>query len=302
MKQTRKILALLCMAALLLCLSACGLSDVPLVKAALELSQFDSFRAEPELAFDVQVQVPDYDASLDLNAATSGHIDLVKDPTRLMADLHFQLVEGEEQHLLAYAERGTEATDIWYSLDEGETWEHTTLEKSEDSDVETEDASSSLSLSGVMNFGKSLGDSFQDFVKVGTEDVKASPADRYDASLSMKAIAADPEARASFYADLAESLHLDAADVEALIDLDNLEDVPLSLWLDQESGRLVKAEMDLGPFLNSFLGSGLVNALIAEQLGLEDFDMEIDVAQTRLSVTLSQFNELDPADFTPPAA
>ena len=30
--------------------------------------------------------------------------------------------------------------------------------------------------------------------------------------------------------------------------------------------------------------------------------MEIDVAQTRLSVTLSQFNELDPADFTPPAA
>ena len=301
MKQTRKILALLCMAALLLCLSACGLSDVPLVKAALELSQFDSFRAEPELAFDVQVQVPDYDASLDLNAATSGHIDLVKDPTRLMADLYFQLVEGEEQHLLAYAESGSEVTDIWYSLDEGETWEHTTLEKAEDSEVETE-SDPSPSLSGILDFGKSLGESFQDFVKVGTEDVKASPADRYDASLSMKAIAADPEARASFYADLAESLHLDAADVEALIDLDNLEDVPLSLWLDQESGRLVKAEMDLGPFLNSFLGSGLVNALIAEQLGLEDFDMEIDVAQTRLSVTLSQFNELDPADFTPPAA
>ena len=300
MKTTRKLLALFLLAVMLLCLSACGLADIPLIKATLELSQFDSFRAEPELDFSLQVQVPDYDVSFDLNAATSGHIDLVKDPTRLMADLHFQLVEGEEQHLLAYAERGTEATDIWYSLDEGATWEHTTLEKSEDSDAETESASPSLS--DVLNFGKSLGDSFQDFVKVGTEDVKASPADRYDASLSMKAIAADPEARASFYADLAESLHRDAADVEALIGLDNLENIPLSLWLDQESGRLVKAEMDLGPFLDSFLGSGLINSLVAEQLGLEDFDMEIDVAQTRLSVTLSQFNELDPADFTPPVA
>ena len=301
MKTVKKGLAFLLMVVMLVCLSACGLSDVPLVKAALELSQFDSFRAEPELAFDVQVQVPDYDASLDLNAATSGHIDLVKDPTRVQADLHFQLIEGEEQHLLAYAETGTEATDIWYSFDEGETWEHTTLEKSEDSDAETE-GDSSPSLSDILDFGKSLGDSFQDFVKVGTEDVKASPADRYDASLSLKAIAADPEARASFYADLAESLHRDAAEVEALIDLDNLEDVPLSLWLDQESGRLVKAEMDLGPFLDSFLGSGLMNALIAEQLGLEDFDVAIHVAQTRLSVTLSQFNELDPADFTPPVA
>lgn len=301
MKTAKKGLALLLMVVMLASLSACGLSDLPLVKAALELSTFDSLRAEPELDFAVQVQVPDYDMALDLNASAEGRIDLVKDPTRLQADLHFQMLEGEEQHLLAYAERGAEVTDIWYSLDEGETWEHTTLERSEDSDIETE-GSSSPSLSDVMDFGKSLGDSFQDFVKVGTEDVKASPADRYDASLSLKAIAADPEAREFFYAELAESLHRDAADVEALIDLDTLADVPLSLWLDQESGRLVKAEMDLGPFLDSFLGSGLMNALIAEQLGLEDFDMEINVAQTRLSATLSKFNELDPADFVPPAA
>ena len=299
MKTTKRSLRLLLIAIILASLGACGFSNAPLIKAGLELTTFKSFRSEPELDFDMQLRVPDFGLTMDIDAAVEGRVDFARDPLRVSADLILHLM-GVEMHLLAYGESSPEVFDLWYSLDEGDTWEHTTLERVEEGEPQ-EDASSP-SLTDMMALGKSLRNSFHDFVKVGTEDVKGSPALRYDASFRLKALDEDPKLREGFYAGLAEALQREPEEMEALIDLGSLDDIPLSLWLDQESGRLVKAEMDLGPFLDSFLGSGLMNALIAEQLGLEDFDMEINVAQTRLSATLSKFNELDPADFVPPAA
>ena len=298
MKTMKVILALLLTALLLLGLCACSFSNLPLIKAAVDLSACKTFRVEPELTFDMQLTMPDFGLTMDLGAGAEGRVDVAGDPTRLSADLTLHLLDNDLP-LLAYGESRPEGFELWYSLDEGETWEHSSLKNEEESEAEA-DTGSSGGVTDLMGFGKVLGDSFRDFVKAGTEEVKGSPATRYDASFSPKALNEVPEAREAIFARLAEALEREPGELEALLDLGSLDDIPLSLWLDQKSGRLVKVETDLGPFLNSLFASGVMKALLAEQMDLADSEVEIRIGQARLSATLSEFNALDPADFRRP--
>ena len=290
MKYGKKLLAVLLAALMLLSLSACGLSDIPVIKAAAKFGGLTSFHAEPDLELGMQIQVPAYGMTMDVVVTGGGQIDYSANPLGFSADVQL-VVFDEATQVLAYGADVDGDFVVEYSLDGGATWESEVLGETADITAAMGQFSS-LGLSDLIDLGKELGEIVSGFTKGETEQVNGAPATRYDAAISLSALADDKEAMEEFFSGMSGSTEIDAAALAEMIDFSTLADMRLSVWLDEASDYIVKAELDMTDMMRSLFASGLLDALLAEEAGLEGMEFSLDLSAMRLAVTFSQFDSV----------
>lgn len=292
MKTCRKLLAIGLALLMLLSLSACGMSDLPLIKAGITFARLNSFHLAPDVTLAMTVRIPDYGVDMDLRCTVEGDIDYRSDPLAFSADLRVKaLTMGEEEtlELLAFGEDRDGDFVVAYSVDGGGTWEEKTVGKTKEILSAMPDAAS-LGVSDILALGKQLGDVVGGFSKTGLEHVNGRSAARYDTVIRLGKLLETEAGRQSFLQGMAEAMDLDPAALAETIDPAALADMQLSLWLDDAEGRIVKAQLDLTDTMRSLLASGLLDSLLASQTGLEGVSYSMELTELRLAVVLSQFD------------
>lgn len=288
MKAIKKLLALALAALMLLSLSACGMSDLPLIKAALKLVQLNNLHIDPEGELGMSINIPAYGMDMNLRFTAEGGVDYCADPLGFSADLRVHAMD-EDLRLLAYGEDRSGDFVVEYSTDGGASWEEETLGKTAEI-AESISKTSDLSLSDIIALGKNLGGAFSGFAKAGQERVNGQSATRYDAGFSLRTVVESEEARKAFLEGMAEAMRRDADELAGMIDLSTLEDLQLSLWLNDADARIVKLQLDLTDAMHSLLASGRLDSVMASQAGLEGIGFSMDVSSMRLALTLSNFD------------
>ena len=183
MKKSRKILAGVLALLMLLSLSACGMGDLPLFKAALALTKLNSIRILPEGELLIGIMIPEYNMNMNVGITADGIVEYCADPLCFSANLQLDAMD-ETLNLLAYGEdRGGDFV-IVYSADGGESWEEHALGETDEIRKKM-DKSADLNISDILSLGKSLGSAVEGFDKAGQEPLNDGVATRYDASVDV---------------------------------------------------------------------------------------------------------------------
>ncbi|MDO4974387.1 MAG: hypothetical protein Q4E38_09285 [Eubacteriales bacterium] len=289
MKKSKKLAVILLTLLMLLSLSACSMVDMPVLKAALNFARLNSAHVVPEGELGLKINVPAYGMNMDILFTADGDLDYCADPLQLAGELRIQAMDETIEVLVYGEDRGGDFI-LDYSVD-GAPWENLTLGKTSDIQ-DSMDKTSDLSISDLIGLGKELGQMFSGFTKAGQEHVNGMSATRYDAVISLRSVLDTEEGRKAFLEGMAKSLNMDAAVLAEKIDLSSLEDMPLSVWLDDASGNIAKVRLDLTPTMQSLFASGLLDALLASETGLEEVDFSLELSAMDLALSFSQYDSV----------
>ena len=269
MKKTKRILVFALLAAMLLSLCGCGMFRTHVAKAAVKMSKLESLHADVDMQVGMGISVFGQDVNAD--AAITGGVDIQRSPERLYADLTAE-VEGFEQNLLLYGIGRDGGYDIYSSADSGETWTKGSAENNSANSRKADGKSIFLLLS----------ESAASFKEYGKEKVNSSDALRYNGRIT-----SDELKQALELANAKQAIE-ESLDVELDDDVfADLGDVPVSIWIDVESGMIVRIEMDMSDVMQ-----GLVPVLVDKAMEKADIGIGVDtkVHEVTVSITLSEFD------------
>ena len=268
MKKTKRILVFAMLAAMLLSLCGCGMFRTHVAKAAVKMSKLESLHADVDMQVGMGISVFGQDVNAD--AAITGGVDIQRSPERLYADLAAE-VEGFEQNLLLYGIGRDGGYDIYSSTDSGESWTKGSAENNSANSSKADGKSIFLLLS----------ESAASFKEYGKEKVNSSDALRYNGRIT-----SDELKQALELANAKQAIE-ESLDVKLDDDVfADLGDVPVSIWIDVESGMIVRIEMDMSDVMQ-----GLVPVLVDKAMEKADIGIGVDtkVHEVTVSITLSEF-------------
>lgn len=271
MKKTKRIIVFAILAAMLLSLCGCGMFRTRVAKAAIKMSKLESLHADVDMQVGMGISVLGQDVNAD--AAIMGGVDIQRSPERLYADLAAE-VEGFEQDLLIYGIGRDGGYDIYSSADSGESWTKGSAEN---------DSANSSKADGKSIF-LLLSESAASFKEYGKEKVNSSDALRYNGRIT-----SDELKQALELANAKQALE-ESLDVKLDDDVfADLGDVPVSIWIDVESGMIVRIEMDMSDVMQ-----GLVPVLVDKAMEKADIGIGVDtkVHEVTVSITLSEFDSV----------
>ena len=271
MKKAKRILVFAMLAAMLLSLCGCGMFRTHVAKAAVKMSKLESLHADVDMQVGMGISVFGQDVNAD--AAITGGVDIQRSPERLYADLTAE-VEGFEQNLLLYGIGRDGGYDIYSSADSGETWTKGSAENNSANSSKADGKSIFLLLS----------ESAASFKEYGKEKVNSSDALRYNGRIT-----SDELKQALELANAKQAIE-ESLDVELDDDVfADLGDVPVSIWIDVESGMIVRIEMDMSDVMQ-----GLVPVLVDKAMEKADIGIGVDtkVHEVTVSITLSEFDSV----------
>ena len=271
MKKAKRILVFAMLAAMLLSLCGCGMFRTRVAKAAVKMSKLESLHADVDMQVGMGISVLGQDVNAD--AAIMGGVDIQRSPERLYADLAAE-VEGFEQDLLIYGIGRDGGYDIYSSADSGESWTKGSAEN---------DSANSSKADGKSIF-LLLSESAASFKEYGKEKVNSSDALRYNGKIT-----SDELKQALELANAKQALE-ESLDVKLDDDVfADLGDVPVSIWIDVESGMIVRIEMDMSDVMQ-----GLVPVLVDKAMEKADIGIGVDtkVHEVTVSITLSEFDSV----------
>ncbi len=271
MKKAKRILVFAMLAAMLLSLCGCGMFRTRVAKAAVKMSKLESLHADVDMQVGMGISVLGQDVNAD--AAIMGGVDIQRSPERLYADLAAE-VEGFEQDLLIYGIGRDGGYDIYSSADSGESWTKGSAEN---------DSANSSKADGKSIF-LLLSESAASFKEYGKEKVNSSDALRYNGRIT-----SDELKQALELANAKQALE-ESLDVKLDDDVfADLGDVPVSIWIDVESGMIVRIEMDMSDVMQ-----GLVPVLVDKAMEKADIGIGVDtkVHEVTVSITLSEFDSV----------
>ena len=243
----RRVLALVLVLAAAVCLTGCGLRDLPVAMSALKLLKLRSVHLEPVVALEAVAYGGEERSDREISVALEGGVDLDLSALRFRADLILDFPFGSLGPLYLKGGDDEGAYTLWYSLDE-ENWGSIRLS-------ETEQVSGALGKAG--SFDKSAllglgGAGFSGFSSAGTETVIGFPAKRYDATIDWAAAVQAAGQQEAFYTFLQKVVQpipgdreLTARQLASLFDLSAQQPLQLSLWIDEAAGIPVKLRIDL---------------------------------------------------------
>ena len=270
MKKAKRILVFAILAAMLLSLCGCGMFRTHVAKAAIKMSKLDSLHADIEMQIGMGISVLGQDVNAD--AAITGGADIQRDPERVYVNLMAE-VAGFEQNLLFYGVGRDGGFDVYSSADSGDSWTKDSIENDDSSKNSKADGKSLFLL---------LSDSAASFKEYGKEKINGSDAIRYKGEIT-----SDELKQALELANVKQSLE-ESLDVELDDDVfADLGSVPVSIWIDEKSGMIVRVEMDMSDVMQ-----GLVPVLVDKSLEKADIGIGVNtkVYDVTLSVTLSEFD------------
>lgn len=281
--------------AMLLSLSACGMFETRLARAVQKMSRIDNLHFElsaqlelslslDESAGEEQAQAADTPSdeedktaqtgrktrSLPLRASFEGSGELFTKP--LLARFTTLLkLPGSRTRSENYLEKDGNAYYLYSRTNDGTLWQKQGLASGDDTQIK-----------GIQYIVKGA----ESFSSVGQEDVRGRAAERYDGVLYGEFISG----LLTLYRVqdfLSDQLGLPIK--EELFD--ELPDAPASLWLDQESGMLVRLRVDLTEAARCISGRQLSDT--REALALDTLGLKLDVEALSANLYLSEFDEAE---------
>ena len=270
MKKTKRIIVFAILAAMLLSLCGCGMFRTRVAKAAVKMSKLESLHADVEMQIGMGISVLGQDVNAD--ADVTGGVDIQRDPERVYVNMTAE-VAGFEQNLLLYAVGRDGGADVYSSADGGESWTKGSIENDDSSKSSKADGKSLFLL---------LSDSAASFKEYGKEKINGSDAIRYKGEIT-----SDELKQALELANVKQSLE-ESLDVELDDDVfADLGSVPVSIWIDEKSGMIVRVEMDMSDVMQ-----GLVPVIVDKSLEKADIGIGVNtkVYDVTVSITLSEFD------------
>jgi len=257
MKKIRRISALILTAAMFLGLSGCSLFDSRLIKAVRAMGELESFHGDISADFSGIVSVLDSSHELELQA--KAETDMILSP------LSFKL-EGEvlNQQLFSpvvvYGKSDASSIVVAVGAADSQTLSQYALNLSgEARSIEPGDIIKLITSGALL------------FEEKGSEDIGGSPATRYDGVINEQVLK-------TLLAIYGSNLSISG-------------DIPMSIWVDNESSMIVRLDADLSGIAGAFgeYLAGLVKLSIAGN----DISVNVKAEKLALSILFSQFNAIE---------
>ncbi len=276
--------ALLCLA-LVFSLAACGSFEQRMLKAATKMEKLSGYHVDTDWDFGMSVQFMGQSTEMDLRLASAS--DVQKSPFCVATELTTELM-GESASVLTFLTAGeTEGSyKAWVSVDGGTTWRTKTL---------TKDDLPKLALPSGGGWPLAfLRECAASFAEAGREELNGSQATRYDGVIEGETVRQAVEVSGVLDA-LCQSAALEGLDLTEIVE--NLSGrIPVSLWLDDRSGYIVRYEMDLTEVMDSVWDSVQSQILRYEGMDaleqLQRLGLKLNLDHVRMSAELSGFDAI----------
>ena len=273
-RRIRTILAAGLALALSLAVTACGSS------AGGGADDAETVLAKAQAAFE-QVKSMHYTMDMDMGFTAAGEsisietdaeADCIVSPTQMDMDMKMNMMGLFDMNIKMYLIQEEDGYTVYTGMDDGEgsiTWSRDTVDDLDN--LSQYDASYSMDL---------YLDSSTNFTENGTEEVAGVTATRYDGVITQEAL--DEVMEASGVLD-----QFEAFGVEGMEDmLREMGDLPVSIWIDRDSGLPVKYEMDMTAMMQS-----MMDKLAAQDQDAAGSAMTVD--KCHMSMVCSDYNSID---------
>ena len=201
-------------------------------------------------------------------------LDLTRDPDMARGGLTLIAV-GETTDTLIYGVREGENAVIYTSMDKGVTWQKQT------------GAQRGQLLSYPSDIIDLMLGQGMDIERLGTVEVNGRPATAYTGKVDGKMLQ-EIFNSISVMEGMSEALDADlSADA-----LSNLGDMDVTFMIDEENGLPVRYEADMAAAMKDLITAVMAESLAGQETG--GVEVEMDVSSALLTVTLSNFDTVDP--------
>ena len=283
MKSGKRIAALALGAALTLSMTACGGGTANKEDATAKI------RAASEKVNAVESMEATMVMEMDMTAMgqkveTDTTMDMVcfNDPMKMKADMTMDMGSLGSVSMSIFAEADGDTYNMY--LYDGNTW---TSQTATVNMLEQYDAQQSVNL---------YLDSGAEYISVGTEEINGVTTDKYTGVIRGEAM--EEVLKASGATTNLESSLGGMVDVSDFYS--DLGDMPITVWIDQESGYPVRYFMDMTDVMQSIMGKAL-NAAMGSVEGAEGVDVSGMMTVDKVEVTMDCTNYNNAADFEIPA-
>lgn len=273
MKWTKKFsIAALALVATLSLASCSGQNAEAIMKTAQEkLNDVKSMSYEMKMDMDMSAE------GQALKMTMTGKADCVVEPMALKMDMVMDMGELGSMPMQMYAQDKDGAYVLYSGMDMGTgtmTWTSQTVGSMKDLMQYDAQASMDLYISSADSFKEN-----------GTESINGTEAVRYDGVISEKAL--NDVMTASGVMKQFSSLGMETAEITEM--LTNLGDLPISIWVEKESGLPVQYTMDMTTMMQTMMEK----AISSEAAAGQSTGDTVTVNKVLISMTMSNFNGVD---------
>ena len=271
-KNLSKLLTAGVVLAMALALAACGGSaggDSPEAVLARAQEAFDEVTSM-HYSIDMDMGFSSDGESLEID--TTAEADCIVSPVTIDMDMTMDMMGLFDMNVKMFIVQEDDHYTIYSGMDDGEgnyTWAKDVMDDMDD--VSQFDGSANMAI--YMENGA-------EFKEAGTEEINGSTATRYDGVITQEGL--ETVLEASGVLDQYESMGIEGMDDL----LGEMGDLPMSIWIDNESGLPVKYEMDMAVMMQN-----LMDKLMAEDPEVAGENLTVD--KCSLVMTCSDFNTID---------
>lgn len=252
-------------------LTACtGQSAEDIMKTAQEkLNEIKSMSYEMKMDMDMAAE------GETLKMTMTGNADCIVEPMAMQMDMTMDMGELGSMPMKMYAQDKDGSYVIYSGMDVGTgtmTWTSQTLGSMEDLMQYDAQASMDLYISSADSFKEN-----------GTESINGAETVRYDGIISQEAM--NEVMTASGVMKQFSALGMDTSEITEM--LANLGDLPISIWVEKESGLPVQYTMDMTTMMQTMMEKALASE------AAEGEDATVTVNKVLISMTMSNFNGVE---------
>lgn len=276
MKNLKKAIALLLALTMLLCLEGCGSFEKKMAKSAVKMSSLNSMHMDMDVELGLGISV--MGQSMDMEMSVDAGIDVNMEPYAAKMDMNVKAM-GISQNVQIYVLEEDGMRRSYASDDGGKTWTKGETDGDFDIDTSSLNAKDALALLAKWAGG---------FAQAGEEKINGSAATKYSGEIEAEYLLEAMELTGT--KDKLEEL----LDTEMDAVAEDIGSVPVSIWLDNKSGMVVRMEMDMTVLMQGIFAEILDKAIsgaLADS-GLDGLTMDIGLNKALVTMEYSQFDEV----------
>ena len=268
MKQSRRALAVILVLGLVLMLSGCGTFGTRMARAIQKMSRLHDLQVELYADLELELRETEGDMVLPLHGGLEAKGNWYTRPFELACEATLTLPGSMNRYEL-YAEDDGNAVYLYSKENDGTQWTKQGF------------TSRDLRVNGLKYIVEAAGF----FEEQEVEMLDGVSARRYDGSLSSEFL----DGLMSLYK--IRELFEDEMGIQLAENLlTEPKEIPASVWLDEESAMIVRVDADLSDFAADLAERQLED--VREAVGLDRLGLELGLTGLKVSVRLSQFDNV----------
>ena len=287
MKSFKRVLALLLAVVMVFGLAGCGKFETKMVKVAKAMAKLQSFRSDFDVEMTVGMPVMGMPVNMDMTITGDGAFR--RGPFQGKVNLKLDAMD-EDLDLECYFEREKKSLVSYISSDGGKTWVSRVTPMDELPEKSTvKEKISNLSPETLVWLAKAS----STFKEKGTETVRGSEATVYSGVIKGEML---QESLDKAMAQADDSSPIDLSE----LDLTDVGDIPVTLWIDSRNDMIVKISADLSGIMKVFMPYVIKAATKAAEeegglgsLGLSMFASALTISRMEVSAEFYDFDKVE---------